>query len=150
MFAAALVLTVTLSTGAASSPTRVVGSGSASATKSVCGLGTGKKATGSPIKLGAIVTKQPGTDFTDIPNTAKAYFDCVNNNGGINLLNKGRGHTAASALIGARRIGKAITNHPGAALQGRTDDFLKMIGTGRIHHQQFADRRPARGVAAHQ
>jgi branched-chain amino acid transport system substrate-binding protein len=35
------------------------------------------------IKLGAIATKQPGTDFTDIPNMAQAYFDCVNNNGGI-------------------------------------------------------------------
>jgi branched-chain amino acid transport system substrate-binding protein len=54
------------------------------AAASKCGLGNGKKATGTPIKLGAIATKQPGTDFTDIPNTAKAYFDCVNDNGGIN------------------------------------------------------------------
>jgi branched-chain amino acid transport system substrate-binding protein len=51
---------------------------------SKCGLGNGQKASGTPIKLGAIATKQPGTDFTDIPNTAKAYFDCVNDNGGIN------------------------------------------------------------------
>ena len=49
-----------------------------------CGAGTGQKATGAPIKLGAIATKQPGTDFTDIPNAAKAFFDCVNDNGGIN------------------------------------------------------------------
>jgi branched-chain amino acid transport system substrate-binding protein len=48
-----------------------------------CGAGTGQKATGEPIKLGAIATKQPGTDFTDIPNAAKAFFDCVNDNGGI-------------------------------------------------------------------
>ena len=47
-------------------------------------LGNGQKATGQPIKLGGIATKQPGTDFTDIPNMAKAYFDCVNDNGGIN------------------------------------------------------------------
>jgi branched-chain amino acid transport system substrate-binding protein len=51
---------------------------------SKCGLGNGKKAAGAPIKLGGIATKQPGTDFTDIPNAAKAYFDCVNDNGGIN------------------------------------------------------------------
>jgi branched-chain amino acid transport system substrate-binding protein len=51
---------------------------------SVCGLGNGKKATGSPIKLGAIATKQAGTDFTDIPNMAAAYFACVNANGGVN------------------------------------------------------------------
>jgi branched-chain amino acid transport system substrate-binding protein len=49
-----------------------------------CGLGNGQKASGDPIKLGAIITKQPGTDFTDITKTAKAYFDCVNDNGGIN------------------------------------------------------------------
>jgi branched-chain amino acid transport system substrate-binding protein len=56
----------------------------ANANASKCGLGNGKKATGAPIKLGAIITKQPGTDFTDISNMAKGYFDCVNDNGGIN------------------------------------------------------------------
>ena len=54
------------------------------AAASKCGLGNGKAASGAPIKLGGIATKQPGTDFTDIPNAAKAYFDCVNENGGIN------------------------------------------------------------------
>jgi branched-chain amino acid transport system substrate-binding protein len=48
-----------------------------------CGLGTGQKATGTPIKIGAIAVKQAGTDFTDIPNMANAYFQCVNDNGGI-------------------------------------------------------------------
>jgi branched-chain amino acid transport system substrate-binding protein len=48
-----------------------------------CGAGTGKKATGEPIKVGAIVTKIPGIDFTDISDAAKAFFDCVNDNGGI-------------------------------------------------------------------
>jgi branched-chain amino acid transport system substrate-binding protein len=48
-----------------------------------CGLGNGQKATGSPIVLGAIVTNQPGTSFTDITNMADAYFQCVNDNGGI-------------------------------------------------------------------
>ncbi|HET7515907.1 MAG TPA: ABC transporter substrate-binding protein [Gaiella sp.] len=60
-----------------------VGSGKASAKKSVCGLGTGKKATGAPIKLGGIDMLIPGVDFTTIGKTAKAYFDCVNDNGGI-------------------------------------------------------------------
>jgi branched-chain amino acid transport system substrate-binding protein len=49
-----------------------------------CGLANGEKASGDPIKIGAIITKQPGVDFTDITDTAKAYFDCVNDNGGIN------------------------------------------------------------------
>src|SRR3954451_3432484 len=49
-----------------------------------CGTKPGTKATGSPIKVGAIVTKQPGTDFTDGASMAQAYFNCVNDNGGIN------------------------------------------------------------------
>jgi branched-chain amino acid transport system substrate-binding protein len=60
------------------------GSKAATTSASKCGLGNGQKASGTPIKIGAIVTKQPGTDFTDITNAAKAYFDCINDNGGIN------------------------------------------------------------------
>ena len=60
-----------------------VGSGKASATKSICGAGTGKKATGRPIKIGGIAMLIPGVDFTTIGKVAKAYFDCVNDNGGI-------------------------------------------------------------------
>jgi branched-chain amino acid transport system substrate-binding protein len=59
-----------------------VGSGAAGTAK--CGLGNGKKAKGTPIKLGGIDMLIPGVDFTTIGKTAKAYFDCVNNNGGIN------------------------------------------------------------------
>jgi branched-chain amino acid transport system substrate-binding protein len=41
-------------------------------------------ATGSPINVGTIDTKQPGTDFSDGPNMINAYFACVNANGGVN------------------------------------------------------------------
>jgi branched-chain amino acid transport system substrate-binding protein len=47
-------------------------------------MGTGQKATGAPIKLGGIATNVPGIDFTWITGMTKAYFDCVNDNGGIN------------------------------------------------------------------
>jgi branched-chain amino acid transport system substrate-binding protein len=53
-------------------------------TAAKCGLGNGQKATGEPIRIGAIVTKQAGTDFSDGPNMTEAYFNCVNDNGGIN------------------------------------------------------------------
>jgi branched-chain amino acid transport system substrate-binding protein len=76
------LLVAAFATGAASAPAPV-GSGKASATKSVCGLGTGKKATGRPIKIGGIDMLIPGVDFTTIGKVAKAYFDCVNDNGGI-------------------------------------------------------------------
>jgi branched-chain amino acid transport system substrate-binding protein len=48
-----------------------------------CGEGTGQKATGTPIKLGSVTTKIPGIDFTDGSDAAKAFFACVNDNGGI-------------------------------------------------------------------
>ena len=77
-----VALSTAWSTGAgAAGP---VGSGTASATKSVCGLGTGKKATGKPIKIGGIDMLIPGVDFTTIGKIADAYFKCVNDNGGIN------------------------------------------------------------------
>ena len=60
------------------------GSTAVSAGTSSCGPKPGVKATGTPISIGAIATKQPGTDFTDIPNMVSAYFSCVNDNGGIN------------------------------------------------------------------
>jgi branched-chain amino acid transport system substrate-binding protein len=62
--------------------TQAASSGAGDVTK--CGTKPGVKASGTPIKLGAIVTKQPGTDFTDGATMAQAYFNCVNDNGGIN------------------------------------------------------------------
>ncbi len=78
---ALLALTVAVSWAGSAGP---VGSGTASAKKSVCGAGTGKKATGTPIKLGGIDMLIPGVDFTTVGKTAAAYFNCVNDNGGIN------------------------------------------------------------------
>src|SRR3954471_13792346 len=80
----ALVVTaVTIAIVAASGSTATkVGTGSDAAGK--CGLGTGKKATGAPIKLGGIDMLIPGVDFTTIGKVANAYFQCVNDNGGIN------------------------------------------------------------------
>jgi branched-chain amino acid transport system substrate-binding protein len=74
-------LAMTLNAGAGT--VAVVGS-KASGAASICGLGTGKKATGAPIKLGGIFTQIPGVDFTTIGKIAEAYFKCVNDNGGIN------------------------------------------------------------------
>ena len=49
-----------------------------------CGLGTGEPADGEPIKIGAMATKAPVADFTWITSLTAAYFECVNDNGGIN------------------------------------------------------------------
>jgi branched-chain amino acid transport system substrate-binding protein len=77
------LLVATFATGARK-PAATFGSASASASASKCGLGNGKKATGAPIRLGGIFTLVPGVDFTTIGKIANAYFQCVNDNGGIN------------------------------------------------------------------
>jgi branched-chain amino acid transport system substrate-binding protein len=83
------------SSGSAASTSSAPTAGSAAATgsstasagtvsTSSCGTKPGVAATGTPINIGAINTKQPGTDFSDIENMTGAYFACVNANGGIN------------------------------------------------------------------
>jgi branched-chain amino acid transport system substrate-binding protein len=62
----------------------VTGSGSNIQASGECGAGTGEEATGEPIKIGAMATNIPGVDFTWITDMTGAYFDCVNDNGGIN------------------------------------------------------------------
>jgi branched-chain amino acid transport system substrate-binding protein len=71
------------STSSASSASSSTSSGT-SATAEKCGAGTGQKATGSPLVFGSIETKQPGIDFTTVGAGIQSYFDCVNDNGGIN------------------------------------------------------------------
>jgi len=80
----AAIVAVAVTTGAGARPTYKVGQAVPGAAVSKCGMGTGKKATGTPIKLGGIDMLIPGVDFTTIGKTAAAYFDCVNDNGGIN------------------------------------------------------------------
>ncbi len=72
------------SSATAAASTTSSSSSGASVDTSSCGPKPGTAATGSPITLGAINTKQPGTDFTDIENMEGAYFACVNANGGAN------------------------------------------------------------------
>jgi branched-chain amino acid transport system substrate-binding protein len=80
----AIALLLAISAAGASQSPAQVGTGKASAKKSVCGKGTGQKATGRPIKLGSINMLIPGVDFTTVSKVAAAYFKCVNDNGGIN------------------------------------------------------------------
>jgi len=75
------------STAAASGTSTSAATSSSSGTTvstSSCGPKPGVKATGTPINIGTIDTKQPGTDFSDGPNMIIAYYNCVNANGGVN------------------------------------------------------------------
>ncbi len=71
-------------TPASSSSSASSSGGSGAANLSSCGTKAGVAATGTPINIGTIDTKQPGTDFSDGPNMINAYFACVNANGGVN------------------------------------------------------------------
>jgi branched-chain amino acid transport system substrate-binding protein len=70
--------------GSSSSSSSGGSSSSGSSDTSKCGSKPGVKATGTPINIGTIDTKQPGTDFSDGPNMITAYYNCVNANGGVN------------------------------------------------------------------
>src|SRR5664279_2731994 len=52
--------------------------------KPTCGMNSGKKATGEPIQIGAVVGKTGPDDFSASALGSAAYFKCVNDNGGIN------------------------------------------------------------------
>jgi branched-chain amino acid transport system substrate-binding protein len=49
-----------------------------------CGMGNGKAASGTAIKIRALTTASGGIDFSSAPRSAAAFFKCVNANGGIN------------------------------------------------------------------
>jgi len=50
----------------------------------ICGMNTGEAATGTPVIVGGIHGNAAPGDFSASTDAAKAYFDCVNANGGIN------------------------------------------------------------------
>lgn len=58
--------------------------GTAAAADRMCGLDNGKNAKGKPIPVGAVVGKTGPGDFSSAAAAARAYFRCVNENGGIN------------------------------------------------------------------
>jgi len=117
---ALIVTAVTILVVAAGGSTATkVGMGSQAVSK--CGLGTGKKATGAPIKLGGIDMLIPGVDFTTIGKTAQAYFQCVNDNGGIHgrpikytlyteQLNPAQEAALARKLIGSDKVVGVVGN----------------------------------------
>lgn len=86
-----------------------------STTGGKCGAGDGKKATGAPVKIGAISTMIPGIDFKDGPNAEAAYFKCVNDNGGVHgrpielinvndELDPAKAGAAAAKLIDSEKV----------------------------------------------
>ena len=99
-------------------------SGGGSADVSSCGPTPGKAATGSPINLGTINTKQPGTDFTDQANMAQAFFTCLDANGGVN------GHPVKYFIQTDQTQPSQIAADAKKLVQG--DHVLGIVGTSDI------------------
>src|ERR1039458_7596153 len=71
VMAGVIMTSVTFPLGTGAGPASGAAKATLAAASAKCGLGTGTPATGSPITLGAIVTQQPGTDFTDLTNRSE-------------------------------------------------------------------------------
>ncbi|MBY3182004.1 ABC transporter substrate-binding protein [Rhizobium laguerreae] len=68
----------------AASTAAIIFSGGSAFAAPACGLSNGQKAAGEPIKVGAVVGQTGPDDFSSSADAARAYFNCVNENGGIN------------------------------------------------------------------
>src|SRR3954466_290266 len=121
-FALVAVAAVAMLVAALANSAGPVGSGTASGAKAVCGKGTGKKVTGTPIKLGGIDMLIPGVDFTTIGKTANAYFQCVNDNGGVNgrPIKSTRSTEPLNPAQGGAPAGKVITSDNAVGVVGNT------------------------------
>jgi branched-chain amino acid transport system substrate-binding protein len=74
-----------------------------------CGLNNGTPADGEPIVVGHVTTSIPGIDFSTGPTMMEAYFNCVNDNGGINgrpiqMIWENDNGTPEDAAAGARKL----------------------------------------------
>lgn len=73
-----------IKTLAAGSAIALAGMSSGAFADTICGMNTGEAATGDPVIVGGIHGNAAPGDFSASTDAAKAYFDCVNANGGIN------------------------------------------------------------------
>lgn len=73
-----------IKTLAAGSAIALAGMSSGALADTICGMNTGEAATGDPVIVGGIHGNAAPGDFSASTDAAKAYFDCVNANGGIN------------------------------------------------------------------
>jgi branched-chain amino acid transport system substrate-binding protein len=101
------------------------GSSGDSATKSGSGGSVPKStATGTPIALGSVASFTGVDIFPESPNAAKAYFDRVNSQGGINghpieFITEDDGDTPEQAAVAAKRLVEE-------------KNVLAMVGSGSI------------------
>jgi branched-chain amino acid transport system substrate-binding protein len=103
----------------------------------VCGANTGEAATGTPIKVGGIYGNAAPGDFSSSTQAAKAYFDCVNANGGIHgrpiqyLLENDQWN----AELAAQAAAKLLKDENVVAIVGN-GSFVEMAVNAPIYKEQ--------------
>ncbi len=126
----------------------VVAAGPAFA-KPDCGLNTGKPATGTPIPVGAVTSASGIGSFEEADLSAKAYFDCVNANGGIH----GRPITYhdeddQSKLDVAAQAAKKLVGDEGVYIMVGSTSFIECIANADyIHKSKHRRHWPRHSVA---
>lgn len=106
-----------------------------------CGLNNGKRATGEPIPIGAVSTTSGIFSFRESADAARAYFDCVNANGGIHgrpityLVEDDQGKLDVSAQAAKKLIGdKGVY-----AMVGGTSVVSCVANAGYFNEQNVLD-----------
>ncbi|HEY5209700.1 MAG TPA: ABC transporter substrate-binding protein [Stellaceae bacterium] len=102
-----------------------------------CGLNTGKAATGAPIPIGAVTSASGIGSFEEADLAAKAFFDCVNANGGIH----GRpivytDEDDQSKLDIAAQAAKKLVGDKGAYLMVGSTSFIECISNADYYIKQ--------------
>jgi branched-chain amino acid transport system substrate-binding protein len=102
-----------------------------------CGMNTGKPATGKPIPIGAVTSASGIGSFEEADLAAKAFFDCVNANGGIN------GRPVAyhdeddqSKLDVAAQAAKKLVEDDGDYILIGSTSFIECIANSKYYIQQ--------------
>jgi branched-chain amino acid transport system substrate-binding protein len=102
-----------------------------------CGENTGQKATGKPIPIGAVTSMSGIGSFKEADDAARAYFDCVNANGGI----RGRPITYhdeddQSQLDVAAQAAKKLVGDEGVYLMIGSTSFIECIANADYYIKQ--------------
>ena len=102
-----------------------------------CGENTGQKATGKPIPIGAVTSMSGIGRFKEAYVAARAYFDCVNANGGIH----GRPITYhdeddQSQLDVAAQAAKKLVGDEGVYLMIGSTSFIECIANADYYIKQ--------------
>ena len=102
-----------------------------------CGENTGQKATGKPIPIGAVTSMSGIGSFKEADDAVRAYFDCVNANGGI------RGRPISyhdsddqSQLDIAAQAARKLVGDEGAYAMVGSMSFIECIANADYYRQQ--------------